>query len=133
MMPERIVAMEALPRNERGKIDYPRLTRDAVGGVAGAMMLMRDGSPPATTSRTTSRVTRAAASWRTSCRRGEIAPGDARSSSCSIRSPATARSWLRHAPDLLAELARDTLVVLPECGRSWFIDDHAGDALRDLS
>lgn len=26
MMPERIVAMAALPRNERGKIDYPRLT-----------------------------------------------------------------------------------------------------------
>jgi acyl-CoA synthetase (AMP-forming)/AMP-acid ligase II len=25
MMPERIAALEALPRNERGKIDYPRL------------------------------------------------------------------------------------------------------------
>ena len=27
MMPERIVAMDALPRNERGKIDYDALTR----------------------------------------------------------------------------------------------------------
>ncbi|HET7717848.1 MAG TPA: AMP-binding protein [Bauldia sp.] len=27
MMPERIVAMPNLPRNERGKVDYPRLTR----------------------------------------------------------------------------------------------------------
>jgi pimeloyl-ACP methyl ester carboxylesterase len=35
-------------------------------------------------------------------------------------------SWLRHAPDLLAELSRDTLVAMPECGRKWFIDDHAG-------
>lgn len=35
-------------------------------------------------------------------------------------------SWLRHAPDLIAELARDTLVAMPECGRKWFIDDHAG-------
>ena len=35
-------------------------------------------------------------------------------------------SWLRHAPDLLADLARDTLVAMPECGRKWFIDDHAG-------
>jgi pimeloyl-ACP methyl ester carboxylesterase len=35
-------------------------------------------------------------------------------------------SWLRHAPDLMTDLARDTLIVLPECGRKWFIDDHAG-------
>jgi enterochelin esterase-like enzyme len=35
-------------------------------------------------------------------------------------------SWLRHAPELMAELARDTLVVLPECGRRWFIDDDSG-------
>lgn len=35
-------------------------------------------------------------------------------------------SWLRHAPDLVADLARDTLVAMPECGRKWFIDDHAG-------
>lgn len=35
-------------------------------------------------------------------------------------------SWLRHAPDLLADLSRDTLVAMPECGRKWFIDDHAG-------
>ena len=26
----------------------------------------------------------------------------------------------------MADLARDTLVVLPECGRRWFIDDHSG-------
>jgi len=25
MMPERVVAMATLPRNERGKVDYPRL------------------------------------------------------------------------------------------------------------
>lgn len=35
-------------------------------------------------------------------------------------------SWLRHAPELIAETARDTLVAMPECGRKWFIDDHAG-------
>jgi len=35
-------------------------------------------------------------------------------------------SWLRHAPELLASLSRDTLVAMPECGRRWFIDDHAG-------
>jgi len=35
-------------------------------------------------------------------------------------------SWIRHAPELMADLARDTLVVLPECGRRWFIDDHSG-------
>lgn len=35
-------------------------------------------------------------------------------------------SWLRHAPDLVADLARDTLMVMPECGRKWFINDHAG-------
>lgn len=33
MMPERIVALDALPRNERGKIDYPRLT-ELLSGVA---------------------------------------------------------------------------------------------------
>lgn len=37
-------------------------------------------------------------------------------------------SWSRHAPDLLADLARDTLVAMPECGRRWFIDDQAGVA-----
>jgi putative tributyrin esterase len=36
------------------------------------------------------------------------------------------RSWLDHAPELIAGLARETLVVLPECGRRWFIDDHSG-------
>jgi putative tributyrin esterase len=35
-------------------------------------------------------------------------------------------SWLRHAPDLLADVSRDTLIAMPECGRKWFIDDHAG-------
>jgi putative tributyrin esterase len=35
-------------------------------------------------------------------------------------------AWPRHAPGLLAGLARDTLVAMPECGRRWFIDDHAG-------
>lgn len=35
-------------------------------------------------------------------------------------------SWLKHAPDLMAKLARDFIVVLPECGRHWFIDDHSG-------
>lgn len=35
-------------------------------------------------------------------------------------------SWLRHAPELIADVSRDSLVVLPECGRKWFIDDHAG-------
>lgn len=35
-------------------------------------------------------------------------------------------SWLRHAPELLTGLSRDTLVAMPECGRKWFIDDHAG-------
>lgn len=35
-------------------------------------------------------------------------------------------SWLRHAPELITDLARDTLVAMPECGRKWFIDDHAG-------
>jgi acyl-CoA synthetase (AMP-forming)/AMP-acid ligase II len=34
MMPERIVAMAALPRNERGKIDYPRLTEMLAGASA---------------------------------------------------------------------------------------------------
>ena len=27
---------------------------------------------------------------------------------------------------MIADLARDTLVAMPECGRRWFIDDHAG-------
>ena len=35
-------------------------------------------------------------------------------------------SWAKHAPDLMAQLARDFVVVLPECGRNWFIDDHSG-------
>jgi hypothetical protein len=35
-------------------------------------------------------------------------------------------SWARHAPAMIADLARDTLVAMPECGRRWFIDDHAG-------
>lgn len=35
-------------------------------------------------------------------------------------------SWLHHAPGLLADLSRDTLVAMPECGRKWFIDDHTG-------
>lgn len=35
-------------------------------------------------------------------------------------------SWLRHAPELLEDIARDALIILPECGRRWFIDDHAG-------
>jgi amino acid adenylation domain-containing protein len=34
MMPERVVAMAALPRNERGKIDYPRLTEMLSGTTA---------------------------------------------------------------------------------------------------
>jgi acyl-CoA synthetase (AMP-forming)/AMP-acid ligase II len=34
MMPERIVAIAALPRNERGKIDYPRLTEMLLGAAA---------------------------------------------------------------------------------------------------
>ena len=37
-------------------------------------------------------------------------------------------SWARHAPAMIADLARDTLVAMPECGRRWFIDDHAGVA-----
>ncbi|MCB1499378.1 MAG: prolyl oligopeptidase family serine peptidase [Bauldia sp.] len=35
-------------------------------------------------------------------------------------------SWLRHAPDLLTSISSDTLLAMPECGRRWFIDDHAG-------
>ena len=40
-------------------------------------------------------------------------------------------SWARHAPDLMATLARDFVVVLPECGRGWFINDHAGKRYED--
>ena len=40
-------------------------------------------------------------------------------------------SWARHAPDLMATLARDFIVVLPECGRGWFINDHAGKRYED--
>ena len=40
-------------------------------------------------------------------------------------------SWARYAPDLMATLARDFLVVLPECGRGWFINDHAGKRYED--
>ena len=35
-------------------------------------------------------------------------------------------SWMKHAPELMATLSRDYVVVLPECGRNWFIDDHSG-------
>lgn len=35
-------------------------------------------------------------------------------------------SWAKHAPDLMAQLSEDFIVVLPECGRNWFIDDHSG-------
>jgi len=38
----------------------------------------------------------------------------------------TRTSFARHVPGLLDDLARDTLVAMPECGRRWFIDDHAG-------
>lgn len=37
-------------------------------------------------------------------------------------------SFARHVPTLLDALAADTLVAMPECGRRWFIDDHAGGA-----
>ena len=40
-------------------------------------------------------------------------------------------SWARHAPDLMATLAQDFIVVLPECGRGWFINDHAGKRYED--
>ncbi len=40
-------------------------------------------------------------------------------------------SWARHAPDLLATLAQDFVVVLPECGRGWFINDHGGKRYED--
>jgi putative tributyrin esterase len=40
-------------------------------------------------------------------------------------------SWARHAPDLMAALAEDFIVVLPECGRGWFINDHAGKRYQD--
>ncbi len=40
-------------------------------------------------------------------------------------------SWARHAPDLMAALAQDFIVVLPECGRGWFINDHAGKRYED--
>jgi putative tributyrin esterase len=40
-------------------------------------------------------------------------------------------SWARHAPDLMAALAEDFIVVLPECGRGWFINDHAGKRYED--
>lgn len=40
-------------------------------------------------------------------------------------------SWARHAPDLMATLAHDFVVVLPECGRGWFINDHAGKRYED--
>jgi S-formylglutathione hydrolase FrmB len=35
-------------------------------------------------------------------------------------------SWITHAPELMTRLAEDCLVVMPECGRRWFIDDHTG-------
>jgi S-formylglutathione hydrolase FrmB len=40
-------------------------------------------------------------------------------------------SWLKHAPGLMAGLARDLVVVLPECGRNWFINDHSGKRYED--
>ena len=40
-------------------------------------------------------------------------------------------AWAKYAPDLMAKLARDFVVVLPECGRSWFINDHAGKRYED--
>jgi putative tributyrin esterase len=40
-------------------------------------------------------------------------------------------SWARYAPALMTDLARDFIVVLPECGRGWFINDHAGKRYED--
>jgi putative tributyrin esterase len=40
-------------------------------------------------------------------------------------------SWLKSAPDLMAKLAQEFIVVLPECGRNWFINDHSGKAYED--
>ena len=31
----------------------------------------------------------------------------------------------------MAKLAQDFIVVLPECGRNWFINDHAGKRYED--
>jgi putative tributyrin esterase len=40
-------------------------------------------------------------------------------------------SWISQAPAVMAQLAQDCLVVLPECGRKWFINDHAGARYED--
>jgi S-formylglutathione hydrolase len=40
-------------------------------------------------------------------------------------------SWVKYAPELVTGLARDFVVVLPECGRNWFINDHAGKRYED--
>jgi putative tributyrin esterase len=40
-------------------------------------------------------------------------------------------SWVKYAFELMARLARDFIVVLPECGRNWFINDHAGKRYED--
>jgi S-formylglutathione hydrolase len=40
-------------------------------------------------------------------------------------------SWAKYAPELMADLAQDFVVVLPECGRGWFINDHAGKRYED--
>jgi S-formylglutathione hydrolase len=40
-------------------------------------------------------------------------------------------SWAQYAPALMTDLARDFIVVLPECGRGWFINDHAGKRYED--
>ncbi len=43
MLPERIFALAALPRNERGKIDYDALDARAGGGIStGAIMLTHE-------------------------------------------------------------------------------------------
>jgi putative tributyrin esterase len=35
-------------------------------------------------------------------------------------------SWIKNAPGVVSALAQDSLVILPECGRRWFIDDDSG-------
>ena len=36
-------------------------------------------------------------------------------------------SWIKHAPHVIQKLAQDSIVVLPESGRRWFIDDYSGE------
>ncbi len=60
-----------------------------------------------------------------------VAPRDARPSDAPILIllhpfAGSRHSWINHAPDLMARLGEDCLVVMPECGRRWFIDDHTG-------